>query len=103
MVVQTVTKIDQEMNFVRSAIDPEIRAGVMIANISGNAAKTIVGVASPGAPNVVVAAVASPSQLRCPQRPLEGSGFAAVAEPAAPKARLKPYSAHRMLMMPIVP
>src|SRR4029077_9886395 len=95
-------KIDHETNLVRSAMEPEISAGVMIANINWNAANTIVGVASPGAPNVVVAAVARPSQLRCPQGPLEGSGFSAVPDPAAPNARLKPYSAHRMLMMPIV-
>src|SRR5664279_4310503 len=43
MVVQIVAKIDQERNFVRSAIDPEINAGVMIANINWNAANTIVG------------------------------------------------------------
>ncbi len=43
MVVQIVMKIDQEMNFVRSAMDPEISAGVMIANINWKAAKTMVG------------------------------------------------------------
>src|SRR5664279_2286617 len=43
MVVQIVAKIDHERNFVRSAIEPEISAGVMIANINWNAANTIVG------------------------------------------------------------
>ena len=93
MVVQTVMKIDQEMNLVRSAIDPEISAGVMMANINWKAAKTMVGTASPSAPKVVVAAVARPSQLRWPHRPFELE---------SPKARVKPYSAHRMLMMQIV-
>src|SRR6476660_4999657 len=95
-------KTDQETNFVRSAIDPDISAGVMIANISWKSANTIVGTASPCAPNVVVAAVARPSQLRWPHRPFDGSGEVADAVPAAPNARVNPYSAHRMLTIPIV-
>ena len=52
IVTQMATKIDQLQNLVRSATAPEIRAGVMIANISWNMAKT-----STGTPALSVASV----------------------------------------------
>jgi hypothetical protein len=95
IVVQIVAKTDHEMNFVRSAMDSEINAGGDDREHNWKAAKTIVGTWSPCAPNVVVAAVARPSQLRlrCPHKPLDGSGEVADAVPAAPNARVNPYSA----------
>ncbi|CAB4606310.1 unannotated protein [freshwater metagenome] len=41
---QIATKIAHAENFARSAIAPEINAGVMIANINWNAAKTRTGI-----------------------------------------------------------
>src|SRR5664279_1354102 len=92
-VAQIVMKIDQDMNFVRSAIEPEISAGVMIANINWKAAKTTIGILSVPVPNVAIAAAVIPFQFRWPHRPLE---------PASPKASLNPYRVQRMLMMQIV-
>ena len=43
MVTHRMTKIVQPQNLTRSAIAPEIRAGVMIANMSWNMAKTRTG------------------------------------------------------------
>ena len=39
-----MTKIIHDKNFARSAIAPEIKAGVMIANINWNAAKASSGI-----------------------------------------------------------
>src|SRR5919199_1762780 len=39
-----VTNADQPRNFARSAMAPEIRAGVMIANMSWNIEKTVAGI-----------------------------------------------------------
>ena len=44
IVTQSVTKMLQVRNFARSAMAPEISAGVMIANISWNIANTSVGI-----------------------------------------------------------
>ena len=43
-VTHRATKIVHETNFARSAIAPEISAGVMMANISWNVAKTSSGI-----------------------------------------------------------
>ena len=44
MVTQMVTKTAHAVNLVRSAIAPEIRAGVIIANISWKAANASSGI-----------------------------------------------------------
>jgi hypothetical protein len=83
----------QLQNFARSAIAPEIRAGVMIANISWNIAKASTGSASaPGHgfssvpnPASLPAPSVSPAQSRLPNRPPPTS---------LPKERLKPNNAH---------
>ncbi len=98
---QSATNSVQLQNFVRSAIAPEISAGVMHANISWNITKARIGMASgPGHSTAATPASASaetanptsspavserPAYSRPPRRP---------APTSLPKARLNPYSTH---------
>src|SRR3954449_5603596 len=70
-VTQKVTKTDQPRNLARSAIAPEISAGVMIANMSWNIENAAFGMVS-WAPFAASAFSDSPipSQPRPPQKPL---------------------------------
>src|ERR671932_1416234 len=80
-VAQSVTKADQPRNLARSAIAPEMSAGVMIANISWNIENAVFGIVS-CAPFAASGLSASPmpAQLKPPKKPL----------PVGPNATEKP-------------
>src|SRR3954447_23937820 len=80
-VTQKVTKTDQPRNLARSAIAPEISAGVMIANMSWNIENAAFGMVS-WAPFAASDLIASPmpNQPRPPQNPF----------PVCPKATENP-------------
>ena len=100
IVTQMATKSDQPQNFARSATAPEIRAGVMIANISWNIAKT-----STGTPALSVLGQRGPDLVDRPKpqtlpthRVAEPEQLVAAADQAVtdcgrPNASEKPYSA----------
>ena len=80
------------MNRTRSANDPVISAGVMIANFSWNSAKTISGIVGASA-----ASVPAPTRLNMKNV----AGLPMMPWMLSPNARLKPTTTHRMLMTAI--
>jgi hypothetical protein len=73
--VQPITNTIQPRNVARSAIAPEISAGVMIANISWKATKASIGIWSPSGPitasgdNRPFRPIADESPITCPVSP----------------------------------
>ena len=90
----TATNMPHAANFARSAMAPEISAGVMTANISWKAAKTRIGIGySPPLTASLSSMSERPSSLKSPMKPLAFS---------VPKVSEKPNSTHKGVTMPIV-